>query len=85
MNAHMHTGEWEVLDGKAAGIAVSIGARFRAGGTRAGARITGGKDLVAGSGITFDDHGGQELKGVPANGGCTPLQTPRDLSCCLGL
>jgi hypothetical protein len=30
-----------------------------------GARLTDGKDLVAGSGIAFADHGVQELKGVP--------------------
>jgi len=44
-----------VLDGKVAGIAVSIGARVSALAA----------DLAAGSGITFDDQGVQELKGVP--------------------
>ena len=62
----LHAGECEVLDGKVAGIAVAIGARVSA---RAGAGEVlvsqTVKDLVAGSGIGFDDRGLAELKGVP--------------------
>jgi class 3 adenylate cyclase len=66
MRAGLHTGECEVVDGKVAGLAVNIGARVAA-------RAAGGevlvsqtvKDLVAGSGIAFDDRGVAELKGVP--------------------
>ena len=62
----LHTGECEVLDGKVAGIAVAIGARVSA---RAGAGEVlvsqTVKDLVAGSGISFEDRGLAELKGVP--------------------
>jgi class 3 adenylate cyclase len=62
----LHTGEVELLDGKAAGIAVNIGARIAA---RAGAGevlVSGTvRDLVAGSGIAFADRGLAELKGVP--------------------
>jgi len=62
----LHTGECEVLDGKVAGIAVAIGARVSA---RAGAGEVlvsqTVKDLVAGSGIGFEDRGPAELKGVP--------------------
>ena len=29
------------------------------------------KDLVAGSGLAFEDAGEQELKGVPNGGSCT--------------
>jgi class 3 adenylate cyclase len=62
----LHTGECEALDGKVAGIAVSIGARVSAlavGGEVLVSQTV--KDLVAGSGITFDDRGVQQLKGVP--------------------
>ena len=62
----LHAGECEVLDAKVAGIAVAIGARVSAraaaGEVRASQTV---KDLVAGSGITFDDRGLAELKGVP--------------------
>ena len=62
----VHTGECEVIDGKAAGIAVSIGARV---GALAGASEVlvsqTVKDLVAGSGLIFTDHGEHQLKGVP--------------------
>jgi class 3 adenylate cyclase len=62
----LHTGECEALDGKVAGIAVSIGARVSA--LAAGGEVLVSqtvKDLVAGSGITFEDRGVQQLKGVP--------------------
>jgi class 3 adenylate cyclase len=62
----LHAGECEVLDAKVAGIAVAIGARVSA---RAGAGEVlvsqTVKDLVAGSGIRFEDRGQAELKGVP--------------------
>jgi class 3 adenylate cyclase len=62
----LHAGECEVLDGKVAGIAVSIGARVSALAAAGQVLVSQTvKDLVAGSGITFDDHGVQELKGVP--------------------
>jgi len=62
----LHTGECEVLDGKVAGIAVAIGARVSAR-AQAGEVLVSQtvKDLVAGSGIGFDDRGLAELKGVP--------------------
>jgi pimeloyl-ACP methyl ester carboxylesterase len=66
MRAGVHTGECEVMDGKVAGVAVSIGARVAA---RAGAGDVlvsqTVKDLVAGSGIGFEDRGDAELKGIP--------------------
>jgi class 3 adenylate cyclase len=72
----LHAGECEVLDGKVAGIAVSIGARVSALAAPGQVLVSQTvKDLVAGSGIAFEDHGVQELKGVPGNGGCTPSQT----------
>ena len=59
-------GECELLDGKVAGIAVHTGARV-ASQARPGEVLVSGtvKDLVAGSGIDFEDRGTRELKGVP--------------------
>ena len=66
VRAGLHTGEVEVADGKVAGIAVHTGARV-AGLARSGEVLVSGtvKDLVAGSGIEFEDRGQHELKGVP--------------------
>jgi class 3 adenylate cyclase len=62
----LHTGECEVLDGKVAGIAVAIGARVAARAAAGEVLVSQTvKDLVAGSGIGFDDRGLAELKGVP--------------------
>ncbi len=62
----LHTGECEALDGKIAGIAVSIGARVSALAAAGEVLVSQTvKDLVAGSGITFEDRGVQQLKGVP--------------------
>src|SRR5207247_1386190 len=62
----VHTGECELLDGKVAGIAVAIGARVSARAAAGEVLVSQTvKDLVAGSGIAFDDRGLAELKGVP--------------------
>ena len=62
----LHAGECEVLDGKVAGIAVAIGARVSARAAAGEVLVSQTvKDLVAGSGITFEDRGLEELKGVP--------------------
>jgi class 3 adenylate cyclase len=62
----VHTGECELHDGKIAGIAVSLGSRVAAS-ARPGEVLVSStvKDLVAGSGIEFEDRGMHELKGVP--------------------
>ena len=62
----LHTGECELLDGKVAGIAVHTGARV-ASHAAAGEVLVSStvKDLVAGSGLEFEDRGVRELKGVP--------------------
>jgi class 3 adenylate cyclase len=66
VRAGLHTGECELLDGKVAGIAVSIGARVAAQASPGEVLVSQTvKDLVAGSGIGFDDRGTQELKGIP--------------------
>jgi class 3 adenylate cyclase len=62
----LHTGECEVLDAKVAGIAVAIGARVSARAAAGEVLVSQTvKDLVAGSGIGFEDRGEAELKGVP--------------------
>jgi class 3 adenylate cyclase len=66
VRAGLHTGECEVSDGKMVGIAVSIGARISslAGpGEVLVSRTV--RDLVAGSGLRFEDRGEHGLKGVP--------------------
>jgi len=66
VRAGLHTGECEVADGKVAGIAVSIGARIAATAEPDEVLVSSTvKDLVAGSGLTFDDRGIRELKDVP--------------------
>jgi class 3 adenylate cyclase len=62
----LHTGECELADGKVAGIAVHTGARVAAN-ARPGEVLVSStvKDLVAGSGLTFEDRGAHELKGIP--------------------
>jgi pimeloyl-ACP methyl ester carboxylesterase len=66
IRAGLHTGECEVLDGKVAGIAVSIGARVAAQAGPGEVLVSQTvKDLVAGSGLEFADRGVAELKGVP--------------------
>ena len=64
----LHTGECEVARDKVSGIAVHIGARVAAA-ARPGEVLTSTtvKDLVAGSGVRFDDRGTHVLKGVPGD------------------
>jgi class 3 adenylate cyclase len=66
IRAGVHTGECELMDGKISGLTVSIGARVaaRAGPSQVLISQTV-KDLVAGSGLTFEEAGEHELKGVP--------------------
>jgi class 3 adenylate cyclase len=66
VRAGVHTGECELVDGNLAGLAVHIGARIT-GLAGAGEVLVSNtvKDLVAGSGLTFDDRGDHVLKGVP--------------------
>jgi class 3 adenylate cyclase len=66
VRAGVHTGEIELVDEGVAGIAVHIGARVSALAQQGQVFVSGTvKDLVAGSGIEFVDHGEHELKGVP--------------------
>jgi class 3 adenylate cyclase len=62
----IHTGECEVHEGKLSGITVNTGARIAAAAA-AGEVIVSStvRDLVPGSGLTFEDRGERRLKGVP--------------------
>jgi class 3 adenylate cyclase/alpha-beta hydrolase superfamily lysophospholipase len=66
VRAGLHTGEVELSGDDITGIAVNIGARV---GAQAGANEVlvsqTVKDLVAGSGLEFEDRGEHDLKGVP--------------------
>ena len=62
----LHTGECELHDGKVAGIAVSIGARIASLASPGEVLVSSTvRDLVAGSGLQFDDRGAHRLRGVP--------------------
>jgi len=65
IRAGVHSGEVEEAGGKLRGIAVHIGARVGASAV-ADEVLTSAtvRDLVAGSGIDFEDRGVRELKGV---------------------
>ncbi|MBI3457486.1 MAG: adenylate/guanylate cyclase domain-containing protein [Candidatus Rokubacteria bacterium] len=62
----IHSGECEVIGDKVGGIAVHTGARI-AGQAGPGEVLVSStvRDLVAGSGIRFEDRGRHSLKGVP--------------------
>ncbi|MGO9881568.1 MAG: adenylate/guanylate cyclase domain-containing protein [Solirubrobacteraceae bacterium] len=66
LRAGLHTGEIELAGEDVAGIAVHIGARVAslagAGEVLVSSTV---KDLVAGSGIQFEERGEHDLKGVP--------------------
>lgn len=62
----VHTGECELVDGKISGIAVHMGARVAAHAGASEVLVSSTvKDLVAGSGLEFEDRGVHELKGIP--------------------
>ena len=66
LRAGLHTGECERRGDDITGIAVHIGARVAAlagPGEVLVSRTV--KDLVAGSGLQFEDRGSHTLKGVP--------------------
>jgi class 3 adenylate cyclase len=66
VRAGAHAGECEIIEGKYGGITVSIGARVAAlAGANEVLVSQTVKDLVAGSGLAFEDAGEHELKGVP--------------------
>jgi class 3 adenylate cyclase/pimeloyl-ACP methyl ester carboxylesterase len=66
VRAGLHTGEVELADGTLRGIAVHVGSRVSSiagpGEILVSSTV---RDLIAGSGITLQDRGEHELKGVP--------------------
>ena len=66
IRAGCHTGEIELAGDAVRGIAVHIGARVAAVAGPSEVLVSSTvKDLVAGSGLVFEDAGEHELKGVP--------------------
>jgi class 3 adenylate cyclase/pimeloyl-ACP methyl ester carboxylesterase len=66
VRAGLHTGEVELAGDDIRGIAVHVGARVGAIASPNEVLVSHTvKDLVAGSGIEFDERGEHELKGVP--------------------
>ncbi len=66
IRAGLHTGECQVVDGEIGGLAVRIGARVAAE-ARPGEVLVSQtvRDLVAGSGLAFEERETAELNGVP--------------------
>ncbi len=66
VRAALHAGEVEVLGDDIGGIAVHIASRILSAAGPAEILVSSTvRDLVAGSGIAFDDRGEQELKDLP--------------------
>jgi pimeloyl-ACP methyl ester carboxylesterase len=62
----LHSGEVEIMDGDVGGIAVHIAARVGALAAAGEVLVTSTvKDLVAGSGIRFQERGATRLRGIP--------------------
>jgi pimeloyl-ACP methyl ester carboxylesterase len=62
----LHTGECELMEDKVSGIAVHIGARVMEKADPGEVLVSSTvKDLVAGSGLHFNDRGKYDLKGIP--------------------
>jgi class 3 adenylate cyclase len=62
----IHTGECEIIDNKLGGISVTTGARIAGIADPSEILVSQTvKDLVAGSGLTFDEAGEHDLKGIP--------------------
>ena len=65
IRAGLHTGECELMGDDVGGIAVHIGARVAAGAAPSEVLVSSTvKDLVAGSGIPFEERGVHALKGI---------------------
>jgi class 3 adenylate cyclase len=66
IRAGVHTGEVEVRGTDLGGLAVHIAARVAAAARSGDVMVSSTvKDLLAGSGLAFEDRGEHELKGVP--------------------
>jgi class 3 adenylate cyclase len=68
VRAGVHTGEVETINSKTGGVAVNIGARIAAFAGPGEILVSSTvKDLTAGSGLSFEDAGEHELKGIPGS------------------
>ena len=66
IRAGLHTGECEMMGDDVGGIAVHIGARVAALAGAGEVLVSSTvRDLVAGSGLRFNDRGAKSLKGIP--------------------
>jgi len=66
IRAGVHTGEIEFVGDEVRGIAVHLAARVMAlAGSSETLVSSTVKDLTAGSGLSFEDAGEHELKGIP--------------------
>ena len=66
VRAGVHTGECRLVGDKPTGVAVNIGARVAATAGAGEIVVTSTvRDLVAGSGLSFEERGEHELKGIP--------------------
>jgi class 3 adenylate cyclase len=66
IRAGVHTGEIQLLDGDIGGVAVHLAARVMSLAKPGEVLVSSTtSDLVVGSGISFEDRGSHELKGVP--------------------
>jgi class 3 adenylate cyclase len=66
LHVWLHTGECEIRGDDLGGLAVHIAARVAALACPGDVLVSSTvKDLVVGSGITFEDRGEHDLKGVP--------------------
>jgi class 3 adenylate cyclase len=66
VRAGLHTGEIELRGDDVAGVAVHIAARVAASATPGEVLVSGAvPPLVVGSGLSFEDRGDHDLKGVP--------------------
>jgi class 3 adenylate cyclase len=76
IRAGLHTGECELVDGKVGGIAGHIGARVAAQAGPGEVLVSQTvNDLVAGSGIAFQEREIAELKGVPGEWRLFPVES----------
>jgi class 3 adenylate cyclase len=66
VRAGVHTGEIEQTNGSVQGVAVHIAARIAAAALPGEVLVSSTvKDIVAGSGIAFEERGEHELDGMP--------------------
>ena len=81
VRAGVHTGECDLSGEKVAGVAVHIGARVAAEASAGEILVSRTvKDLVAGSGLEFDDRGVRDLKGVPESWQLFAVRSMRSLT-----